>query len=146
MRANSKLAVVLVIFAAGSASAGAAAGPTPRVLWSDKPVVFTEKQAANLRHSDDIWSREVNYWFVDQVNLSECFTPLAEWVDSIREVRKEETRKVLGVERGWLMRSENGVFGGSTYYFQKGDSAWISQNLWDHYAFTRDKEYLERYA
>ena len=89
---------------------------------------------------------QMNYWFVDQANLAECFIPLAEWIDSIREVRKEETRKVLGVERGWLMRSENGVFGGSTYHFQKGDSAWISQNLWDHYAFTRDEEYLKRYA
>ena len=89
---------------------------------------------------------EMNYWFVDAANLSECFVPLAEWVDSIREVRKEETRKVLKVKRGWLMRSENGIFGGSTYYFQKGDSAWVCQNLWDHYAFTRDKEYLKRYA
>jgi alpha-L-fucosidase 2 len=89
---------------------------------------------------------QMNYWFVDQANLSECFLPLAEWLDSIRGVRKEETLKVLGVKRGWLMRSENGVFGGSTYYFQKGDSAWISQNLWDHYAFTRDKEYLKTYA
>jgi len=89
---------------------------------------------------------QMNYWFVDQANLSECFTPLAEWLDSIREVRKEETRKVLGVKRGWLMRSENGVFGGSTYYFQKGDSAWISQNLWDHYAFTRDEDYLRNLA
>ena len=89
---------------------------------------------------------QMNYWFVDAANLSECFTPLAEWVDSIREVRKDETRKVLGVERGWLMRSENGIFGGSTYHLQKGDSAWIAQNLWDHYAFTRDREYLQRYA
>jgi alpha-L-fucosidase 2 len=89
---------------------------------------------------------QMNYWFTDQANISECFTPLAEWVDSIREVRKEETRKVLKVKRGWLMRSENGVFGGSTYHFQKGDSAWISQNLWDHYAFTQDKKYLTRYA
>ena len=89
---------------------------------------------------------QMNYWFVDQANLSECFIPLAEWLDSIRDVRKEETRKVLGVKRGWLMRSENGIFGGSTYYFQKGDSAWISQNLWDHYAFTQDKDYLKRYA
>ncbi|MDP6360651.1 MAG: glycoside hydrolase N-terminal domain-containing protein, partial [Planctomycetota bacterium] len=89
---------------------------------------------------------QMNYWFADQANLSECFVPLAEWVDSIREVRKEETRRFLGVERGWLMRSENNIFGGSTYHFQKGDSAWISQNLWDHYAFTGDKEYLGRYA
>lgn len=89
---------------------------------------------------------QMNYWFTDAANLSECFVPLAEWIDSIREVRKEETRKVLKVKRGWLMRSENGVFGGSTYYFQKGDSAWLCQNLWDHYAFTQDVEYLKRYA
>lgn len=89
---------------------------------------------------------QMNYWFTDAANLSECFVPLAEWIDSIREVRKEETRKVLKVKRGWLMRSENGAFGGSTYYFQKGDSAWLCQNLWDHYAFTQDVEYLKRYA
>ncbi len=89
---------------------------------------------------------QMNYWFVGQSNLAECFVPLAEWMDSIREVRKEETRKVLGVKRGWLMRSENNIFGGSTYFFQKGDSAWLCQNLWDHYAFTQDKEYLRRYA
>ncbi len=89
---------------------------------------------------------QMNYWFVDGANLSECFLPLAEWVDSIREVRKEETRRVLGVSRGWLMRSENGIFGGSTWHFQKGDSAWLCQNLWDHFAFTQDRAYLERYA
>jgi len=89
---------------------------------------------------------QMNYWFAAQANLAECFTPVAEWIDSIREVRKEETRRVLGVHRGWLMRSENNVFGGSTYHFQKGDSAWLCQNLWDHYAFTRDEEYLRRYA
>jgi alpha-L-fucosidase 2 len=89
---------------------------------------------------------QMNYWFTGPSNLHECFIPLAEWIDSIREVRKEETRKVLGVERGWLMRSENGVFGGSTWHIQKGDSAWLCQNLWDHYLFTQDKEFLKRYA
>ena len=89
---------------------------------------------------------QMNYWFVDQANLSECFEPMAQWVNSIREVRKEETRKVLGVERGWLMRSENGIFGGSTWYFQKGDSAWLCNNLWDHYRFTQDEQYLKTIA
>jgi len=89
---------------------------------------------------------QMNYWFTAASNLAECFVPAAEWIDSIREVRKEETQKVLKVNRGWLMRSENGVFGGSTWHFQKGDSAWLCQNLWDHYAFTQDKEYLKRYA
>lgn len=89
---------------------------------------------------------QMNYWFVDGANLAECFEPFYRWIDSIREVRKEETRRVLGVKRGWLMRSENGIFGGSTWHIQKGDSAWLCQNLWDHFAFTQDKDYLARYA
>ncbi len=89
---------------------------------------------------------QMNYWLTGPSNLAECFIPFAEWVNSIREVRKEETRKVLGVDRGWLMRSENGVFGGSTWHIQKGDSAWLCMNLWDHYTFTKDKEYLKNMA
>ncbi|MDX1682172.1 MAG: hypothetical protein R3336_03535, partial [Phycisphaeraceae bacterium] len=89
---------------------------------------------------------QMNYWMADPSNLADCFPPLAHWLDSIREVRKEETRRVVGVDRGWLMRSENGIFGGSTYFIQKGDSAWVCQNLWDHFAFTRDHDYLREYA
>jgi len=84
---------------------------------------------------------EMNYWFVDQANLSECFLPLAEWVNSVRDVKKEQTRAEFGV-RGWAMRAENGVFGGSTWKWSKGDASWIAQNLWDHYAFTLDEQYL----
>ena len=85
---------------------------------------------------------QMNYWFTQASNLADCFLPFAYWVDSIRDVRKEETRRVLGVTRGWLMRSENGIFGGSTWHIQKGDSAWLCQNLWDHFAFTQDREFL----
>jgi alpha-L-fucosidase 2 len=88
---------------------------------------------------------EMNYWFVDAANLCECFLPLADWVNSIREVRREETRKVFGV-RGWACHAENGIFGGSTWEWSKGDAAWIAQNLWDHFAFTRDLAYLRTKA
>jgi len=88
---------------------------------------------------------QMNYWFVDAANLSECFGPLAEWVNSIREVRKEETKRTFKT-RGWLTHAENGVFGGSTWKWSKGDAAWVAQNLWDHYAFTLDKDYLRTRA
>lgn len=109
-------------------------------LW-----LYDRRPAWRCDYHTDI-NVQMNYWFADQANLSECFLPLAQWIDSIREVRKEETRRVLGVQRGWLMRSENNIFGGSTWYIQKGDSAWLCQNLWDHYTFTRDREYLATYA
>lgn len=88
---------------------------------------------------------QMNYWFVDQANLSPCFSPLPEWINSIRNVRKEETKAEFNT-RGWLTHAENGIFGGSTWKWSKGDAAWVAQNLWDHYAFTLDEEYLRTRA
>jgi len=88
---------------------------------------------------------QMNYWFVDAANLSECFEPYAEWLHSIREVRKARTKEAFNA-RGWTMRAENGVFGGSTWKWVKPTAAWCAQNLWDHYAFTQDKDYLRTRA
>jgi len=96
-------------------------------------------------HSDV--NLQMNYWFVDQANLSECFQPYADYQSSVREVRRENTRKQFGDKiRGWATRSENGIFGGASYLWVPGDAAWLAQNLWDHYAYTRDKEYLRKHA
>ncbi len=89
---------------------------------------------------------QMNYWFVDQANLSECFHPLAEWLFSVIPVRRDDTQKEFGSNRGWMTRSENGVFGGASYLWVPGDAAWVAQNIWDHYAFTLDKEYLKTRA
>ncbi len=88
---------------------------------------------------------QMNYWFVDAANLPECFAPLAEWVHSVRPVRRDETKQAFKT-RGWISHAENGVFGGSTWKWSKGDAAWVAQNLWDHYAFTQDKQYLRQRA
>ena len=85
---------------------------------------------------------QMNYWFVDAANLAECFEPLAEWVWSIRGVRRDETAAAFGT-RGWITHAENGIFGGSTWKWSKGDAAWVAQNLFDHWAFTQDRDYLE---
>ncbi len=88
---------------------------------------------------------EENYWLADVANLSECFEPYARWIDSIRQVRTEATRKEFGV-RGWVMRGESGLFGGSTWDWVLGTSAWLLQDSYEHYRFTGDKEYLRTLA
>ncbi len=88
---------------------------------------------------------QMNYWITGPANLNECFLPLANWLNSIREVRKEATKEAFHT-RGWTMRAENGVFGGSTWQWVESGSAWCMQNIWDHYAFTADKEYLRTLA
>ena len=88
---------------------------------------------------------QMNYWMADPANLSECFKPYATWMNSIREVRKADTKAEFNT-RGWTMRAENGVFGGTTWQWIESGSAWCMQNIWDHYAFTGDKEYLRTRA
>ncbi len=88
---------------------------------------------------------QMNYWFVGPANLSDCFTPLSEWLHSVVPVKRKATKEKYGV-RGWAHRSENGTFGGSSYRWVPGDAPWLLQNIWDHYAFTLDREYLETRA
>jgi alpha-L-fucosidase 2 len=88
---------------------------------------------------------QMNYWMADVANLGECFQPFAAWLDSIRAVRTEATKKAFNA-RGWIIRGESGLFGGSTWDWVPGCSAWMLQNSFDHYAFTRDKEYLRTLA
>ena len=88
---------------------------------------------------------QMNYWFVDQANLSECFTPYSEWLYSVVPVKRDATKGKYGV-RGWMHRSENGIFGGASYKWIPGDAAWVMQNMWDHYAYTMDEEYLRTRA
>ena len=91
---------------------------------------------------------EMNYWPADVANLSECFLPFSDWLHSIVEVRREQTRKMLKKEtRGWAVTYVNGIFGGSNYgslYF--GGAPWMMQNTWEHYAFSGDETYLRTVA
>jgi alpha-L-fucosidase 2 len=89
---------------------------------------------------------QMNYWFTDRVNLSECFEPVAEWIEASREVWRERTKKILNI-RGWLLYPSNGIFGGRTAWkWQFGDSAWLAQGLYDHYAHTQDMDFLKTRA
>jgi alpha-L-fucosidase 2 len=108
-------------------------------LWNDS----NAPEWRSDYHSDV--NIQMNYWFADPANLSESFVPLADWYSSIREVRKEQTRAELN-KPGFAMRVENGIFGGGSYRWSLGDASWIANNIWDHYRFTLDQEYLAKRA
>jgi alpha-L-fucosidase 2 len=88
---------------------------------------------------------QMNYWPTDVANLSECFEPYAEWIQSIREVRLAATRNELN-KAGWAVRGECGLFGGCSWEWQLGAAAWLMQNSYEHYRFTGDKDYLRTRA
>ncbi|MDR6944325.1 glycoside hydrolase family 95 protein [Mucilaginibacter pocheonensis] len=89
---------------------------------------------------------QMNYWLAEPTNLSECHFPYLNYINSMREVKKESTRKEYPGVRGWTVKTENNIFGGSSFLWNTPGSAWYMQGIWEHYAFTKDKAYLKNFA
>lgn len=99
---------------------------------------------------------EMNYWPAEVANLSELHQPLLEWIGSLSESGKATARDYYGT-RGWVAHHNSDIWGLSNAVGNFGDGDpiwanwymggnWLCQHLWEHYAFTCDKQYLESYA
>jgi alpha-L-fucosidase 2 len=89
---------------------------------------------------------QMNYWPAEVTNLSECAIPFFDYVNSLRGVRAEATRQHYGNVRGWTVQTENNIFGAGSFKWNPPGSAWYAQHYWEHYSFTRDKEFLRQTA
>ncbi|KQM72646.1 hypothetical protein ASE74_22495 [Pedobacter sp. Leaf216] len=89
---------------------------------------------------------QMNYWLAEPTNLSECQIPYLDYINSMREVSAIATRKQYPNTRGWTVKTENNIFGGMSFLWNTPGSAWYAQALWEHYAFTKDKNYLKNFA
>ena len=85
---------------------------------------------------------QMNYWLAEPTNLPECHFPYLDYINSMREVKKESTRKEYPGVRGWTVKTENNIFGGSSFLWNTPGSAWYVQAIWEHYAFTKDNAWL----
>jgi len=92
---------------------------------------------------------QMNYWPVETTNLAECFLPLFDLIDSWR-VPGAKTAKVHFNAKGWIVHTVSNVWGFTSpsehpaFGMYMGAGAWLSQHLWEHYAFSGDREYLQR--
>jgi alpha-L-fucosidase 2 len=89
---------------------------------------------------------QMNYWLAEPANLAECAIPFFDYVDSLRGVRAEATRQHYPNVRGWTVQTENNIFGAGSFKWNPPGSAWYAQHYWEHYAFTRDREFLRKTA
>jgi len=89
---------------------------------------------------------EMNYWPAEPTNLAECAIPFFDYVDSLRGIRAEATRQHYPNVRGWTVQTENNIFGAGSFKWNPPGSAWYAQHYWEHYAFTRDREFLRKTA
>ncbi|MGO9111210.1 MAG: glycosyl hydrolase family 95 catalytic domain-containing protein [Thermoguttaceae bacterium] len=91
---------------------------------------------------------EMNYWPTDPANLGECIEPLMTMVEDLTETGGR-TAKVHWGARGWVAHHNTDLWRAAApidgpWGFWPTGGAWLCQNLWEHYEFTRDKQFLAR--
>ncbi len=91
---------------------------------------------------------QMNYWPAEVCNLAECHQPLFDLIDSLRPSGRKTARVHYGAE-GWTVHTITNVFGFTSPGEAPGwglfpaAGAWLCQHLWEHYAFGRDRRFLE---
>lgn len=92
---------------------------------------------------------QMNYWPAEVANLSESHLQLADLITSVAEPGKK-TAAIQYHAKGWVIHPITNVWGFTapgehpSWGLHVGACAWLSQHLWEHYAFSMDKKYLEK--
>lgn len=110
--------------------------------------------------ADAVWASDIhsninvqmNYWPVESTNLSECHLPFLNYI--YNEATRpggtwQQNARELGAGEGWVVNTAGNIFGGSSNY-KRGKysvaNAWYCLHLWQHYAYTRDLDFLRHRA
>lgn len=113
--------------------------------WNDS----TDPPWANDYHTNI--NMQMLYWPAETTNLSECYLPLSDFTKSIVEPGKLAAKEFFNT-RGWTVNTMLNAYGYTApgwsfpWGFFPGGAGWLSQHLWEHYAFTNDVVYLKNTA
>lgn len=93
---------------------------------------------------------EMNYWMAEPADMPECSKTLVRYVLSFLESGRKAAEKLYGCRGVWLP-IQTDAWGNSTpesygWAVWIGAAAWISRQLWDHYRYCGDREYLKNEA
>ena len=91
---------------------------------------------------------EMNYWPAEVCNLAECHEPLIEMIKELSITGGRIAHKSFG-RRGWvshhntnIWRRAQAIDRSSRFSVWPMGGVWLSQHLWEHFAFGRDRGYL----
>ena len=94
---------------------------------------------------------EMNYWPAETTSLSDLHGPLFDLVDKSREDGRHVAKTLYGAG-GFVIHHNTDAWGhaGPIDGVRSGiwpmGGAWLSLHFWDHYDFTRDREFLKARA
>lgn len=94
---------------------------------------------------------EMNYWSAEPGNLPELHLPLFDLMDLMREPGRDAAKRMYGA-RGVVAHHNTDIWGdvapidGARWGLWPMGYAWLSLHAWEHYDFTRDREFLAKRA
>lgn len=92
---------------------------------------------------------QMNYWPAEVCNLSELHEPMHRLIASLVEPGRR-TAKAYYSARGWVAHVITNPWGytspgeSASWGATVSGSAWLCQHLWEHYAYTEDRDFLTR--
>ncbi|WP_327632823.1 glycoside hydrolase family 95 protein [Kribbella sp. NBC_00482] len=91
---------------------------------------------------------EMNYWPAETTSLSECHQPLLDYVQHLAQAGRRTAEHLYGA-KGWTAHHNADAWcwtapvdGNPKWSNWPMAGVWLCRHLWDHYAFTGDREYL----
>ena len=128
---------------AGSRSGGQPA--TLQSIWNERITPpWGSKYTINI-------NIQMNYWPAEVTNLSECHLPLFEMLRETAVSGARTAKTYYGIDKGWVAHHNLDLWRGTApvdgarFGMWPVGGAWLCQHIWEHYAFTRDKEFLREY-
>jgi len=90
---------------------------------------------------------EMNYWPAESTNLPECVEPLVNMLRDL-SITGARTAKTMYGARGWVCHHNTDLWRATApidapnYGTWPTGGAWLCTHLWDHYDYSRDREFL----
>ena len=116
--------------------------------------IWNDGLASSMQWTDDYHldiNTQQNYWAAEVCNLSECQTPLLSFVEGLRIAGRRTAKEMYGAP-GWVCHTVSNPWGytapgwGSGWGMFVTAGVWIARQMWDHYAFSANTEFLRTRA
>lgn len=94
---------------------------------------------------------QMNYWASEAVNLSECHTPLFDYMNNYLLEAGKTCADYVYHSRGCVIHHLSNIYGFSSmadgvWGIWPMGAAWLAHHMWEHYLYTKDKEFLRNTA